>query len=174
MTTQKRTIVINEATSKSMPLELAPLGIQEEWNYVIGQSVDDAVEMKAFGQKMMCCMFATVCFLFCTAPYMIYKGAAMEREFLAKLAQRYELVFFIFCMNDSFRCIEANARPHMQGRVQFSSGKEMIQTLHNSADSHGGVRVGNSPVYFVTVEWNDGQQHYPMQPQAPPSYASYK
>ena len=86
--TRQRTVVINEAASKTLPLELAPLGIQDEWSHVVGSAVDDAVEMHAFGQKLQCCMLATACFLFCTVPYAMYKGTRMEREFVRKMTER--------------------------------------------------------------------------------------
>ena len=65
--------------------------------------------------------------------------------------------------------MEVNARPHLQGRVQFSSGKQQLQTLSNTG-SDGNVAVSSQPVYFVTIEWNEQANPQTRPSTDPPSY----
>jgi hypothetical protein len=92
---QTRTFLINEGMSKTMPLELQSLRIDDEWKTVMHPTIDDFVEMTAFGKKLQCCLFASFCFLFCTIPYAIWKANSMETEFMNKMRRRYVFILEI-------------------------------------------------------------------------------
>ena len=46
--------------------------------------------------------------------------------------------------------------------MQFSAGKELVQTVHNDPANDGiGFRFSTNPVFYVLVEWQDEDEMQP-------------
>jgi hypothetical protein len=85
----RQRFVLTEGTSKTMPLELQQLQIDDEWRHVMHESIDEVTALNAFGMKMIVFLIATVCFLFCTLPVVIIAGRKKERALLENMQRRF-------------------------------------------------------------------------------------
>jgi hypothetical protein len=84
----QRKFVLTEGTSKTLPLELQNMNIDDEWKHVMNATIDEIIAMKQFVTRMQIFMIATVCFLFCTIPCLIIASRKKEQTFLEHLQQR--------------------------------------------------------------------------------------
>jgi hypothetical protein len=84
----QRKFVLTDGTSKTLPLELQSLNINDEWKHVMHASIDEIIALKQFATRMQICMIATVCFLFCTLPVMMIVGRKKERALLQHMQER--------------------------------------------------------------------------------------
>ena len=135
-------IEINEGATATVPLELSGLGIDNEWNEVVGTSVQKYREFKQMQTKIMCCAFACVCFIFCIVPWVIYKLSAEEKKLGQWIVDK---------------CEEVNKREHLRGRVQFSSSQQEEHIVeayaHHHGDHHHGGHTQTVRHYWIMVTY---------------------
>jgi len=66
----QRRFILSEGASKTLPLQLQSMQIDNEWRHVVHGSIDEAAALKSFTIRMRICMGVTMFFTVFTLPIM--------------------------------------------------------------------------------------------------------